>query len=166
MEPISFGALHIYASALPHCPLETKLWAKYGGQAKKWILHGERQRNWSANIWASSVQSTVSETRFLQDGRVLACVLVDGTVQLLDAQTGALVGDLRIGHTGSIRSVVFSPDGKVLASASEDKTVRLWDARTAAQLGDPLTGHTGWITSVVFSPDGKVLASVSSDNTV
>ncbi|KAG8958302.1 hypothetical protein FRC05_009081, partial [Tulasnella sp. 425] len=92
---------------------------------------------------------------FSPDGGVLACGLVDATVRLLDAQTGAQLGDPLTGDTQPIKSVAFSPDSKVLASALHDGTVRLWDARTGAQLGDPLVGH---INSVAFSPEDKVLA--------
>ena len=67
------------------------------------------------------------------------------------------------GHTGGVRSVVFSPDGQTLASVSRG-TVRLWDVntgRTRQTLGE----HTDWdwVDSVVFSPDGQTLAGGSSD---
>jgi WD40 repeat protein len=41
--------------------------------------------------------------------------------------TGGLLRELK-GHTGGIRSVVFSPDGTKLASDSSDNLVRIWDA--------------------------------------
>jgi len=71
-----------------------------------------------------------------------------------------------VGHTNSVKSVVFSPDGTRLASCSHDSTVRLWDAHTGGAIGDPMVGHTNWVNSVVFSPDGIRLASCSYDNTV
>src|SRR5262249_4154854 len=37
------------------------------------------------------------------------------------------------GHTGRVRSVVFSPDGKALAFGSEDRTIKLWDAVTGQE---------------------------------
>src|SRR5262249_8547424 len=70
------------------------------------------------------------------------------------------------GHTGFVRSVVFSPDGKTLASGSEDDTLILWDVASRQPLGPPLTGHIATVTSVAFSPDGKTLASGSGDKTV
>jgi WD40 repeat protein len=68
------------------------------------------------------------------------------------------------GHTGWVRSAVFSPDGKRLATVSDDFTARLWDAATGKAV-QTLKGHIEWVNSVVFSPDGKWLATASSDRT-
>jgi WD40 repeat protein len=47
-------------------------------------------------------------------------------IKLWDVTTGHLVRTLQ-GHTGDIRSLVFSPDGRLLASGSNDRTIKLWD---------------------------------------
>ncbi|OHV33689.1 hypothetical protein CC117_04715 [Parafrankia colletiae] len=73
------------------------------------------------------------------------------------------------GHTGWVRSVVFSPDGRTLASSSDDGTVRFWDMsdRTnPTRLGEPLTGHADAMAAVAYSPDGRTLATSSTDRTV
>ncbi|KAG0274928.1 hypothetical protein BGZ96_004013 [Linnemannia gamsii] len=69
------------------------------------------------------------------------------------------------GHTGNVKSVVFSPCGKQIASAGDDGTVRLWDSETRESLF-VLKGHTKPILSVKYSPDGRQLISGSEDQTV
>src|SRR5262249_20173569 len=84
-----------------------------------------------------------------------------GELKVWDAQLGQTALTLK-GHTGFVRSVMFSPDSKRLASASDDGTVKVWDVQTG-QAALTLKGHTGAVWGVAFSPDGKRLASASGD---
>jgi WD40 repeat protein len=110
------------------------------------------------------VLSLPNSVAFSQDGQTLALGCEDGTVQLRDLRTGALLTVLK-GHTGWVGSVAYSPDWATLASGGQDKTVRLWDL-TAGRAIAVLHGHTSWVQSVAFSPDGKTLASGSNDSTI
>ena len=55
---------------------------------------------------------------------------VDGTIQLVNAQSGAPVQVFK-GHQKPVKQVVFSPDGTQLVSGSVDGTVRLWNVEEA-----------------------------------
>ena len=105
----------------------------------------------------------INEIAYSPDGTRLVVASGIG-IWIYNAQTGQEL-DLLTGHTGRVRSVVFSPDGRTLASGSRDGTIRQWDVSTGRHLRT-LRGHTDWVNSVVFSPDGRTLASGSSDGTV
>ncbi|MBD2113753.1 MULTISPECIES: WD40 repeat domain-containing protein [Cyanophyceae] len=69
-----------------------------------------------------------------------------------------------IGHSDSVRSVVFSPNGETIATASDDQSVKLWN-RQGEEL-QTLKGHSDRVRSVAFSPDGETIATASDDQSV
>jgi WD40 repeat protein len=94
------------------------------------------------------------------DGKRIASVGDDGTVQIWDSVSGQHV--LRVDLQGpSGEQVAWSPDGTYIAVA-EGNTVRVWDARRG---GDPTNIYVSnnnysidAVHSVAWSPDGKRFA--------
>jgi WD40 repeat protein len=67
----------------------------------------------------------VNSVSFSPHGRTLATGNENGTVQLWDARSHALVETLNAGP-GQVFSVAFSPDGRFLAAAGFNGTIRVW----------------------------------------
>ena len=70
-------------------------------------------------------QSFFSTAALSLDARYVASGRVD-KVTIFQTRTAKLAQTWE-GHTGLVRSVVFTPDGKGLLSSSYDKTVKYWD---------------------------------------
>ncbi|KIW89805.1 uncharacterized protein Z519_09234 [Cladophialophora bantiana CBS 173.52] len=111
-------------------------------------------RHWHFSPLASIVRNE-SQNQALQSVRVIREIPERWSVCLLTCE----------GHSGSVRSVVFSADGSRIASGSDDNTVRVWDVQTGA-CEQTLEGHSDTVNSVVFSADGSRIASYSDDKTV
>jgi WD40 repeat protein len=120
------------------------------------------------------------------DGRHLAAVLKDHTIQLWHADSGGAwhAGQVLQGHAsvgfrviwGGIVlevgesdyvSIAWSPTSNQLASASNDCMVRVWAADdTGYWTAVHEHSHAREATGIAWSPDGKQLASTSEDCTV
>jgi dipeptidyl aminopeptidase/acylaminoacyl peptidase len=95
----------------------------------------------------------------------------DPRIYVWGAKTGKEVRQL-VGHTGVVKTAVFSPDGRQVLSAGHlraflnavgdgsecDPTLRLWDLETGKEVRR-FEGHTHVIAWCIFSPDGSRILS-------
>ncbi len=108
---------------------------------------------------------SVDSVTFSPDGRTLAAVSHDGTLDLFRFAQRKL-GE-KPNFITKVTSVAFSPDERTLATGGHDGTLRLWDVASVEQLeqlGDPLPvrpskRHLPPVQSVAFGPDGLTLAT-------
>lgn len=89
-----------------------------------------------------------------EDNSVIKMIPLDGNVPGYDLK----------GHSGSVKSIVFSYDGKYIYSAALDGNVLKWDlaARTSKNIND----NSVRITQIDVSGSNKFLAGVSNDGKV
>ncbi|KAG8707426.1 hypothetical protein FRC09_001830 [Ceratobasidium sp. 395] len=105
----------------------------------------------------------ISSLAYSPNGACLAsCSKDSNIIQIWNADTGDLVGQLLEGHTKSVSSVAYSPDGACIVSGSQDGTIRVWDAHTGQIVGQPLS-HTSSVNSVAYSPNGTYIVSLTND---
>lgn len=115
-------------------------------------------------VGAMTAAIEVRRLVFSPDGRTLATVHRDGTVQLWDAARQRQVGQI-LGPFDDLRDLVFSPDKRTLITARHDGStglLQLWDIVSGYQVGQrPIAGlgelgeSYEWL---IFSPDGRTLA--------
>ncbi|KAG8711758.1 hypothetical protein FRC08_015493 [Ceratobasidium sp. 394] len=166
-DPISESTPHLYVSALPLAPENSKMvqrMRKYFPNTFA-IIEGPEQE-WTPCLRTISAESRVYAAAFSPNGHRMATGSFDGMVRVWDAETGAALLEPIRGHSNWVQSVAFSHDSHRIVSGSFDKTVRVWDAETGVALLGPLQGHSNFVMSVAFSPDGHRIASGSYDETV
>jgi WD40 repeat protein len=95
------------------------------------------------------------------DASWLACGESNAVIKMIPIKSGSVMQYELKGHTGKIKSLVFSFDGKYLYSASLDGKVLRWDisAKTSANIGPELVK----INYIDVSSNGNYIAGVSSD---
>ncbi|KAG8704494.1 hypothetical protein FRC08_002201 [Ceratobasidium sp. 394] len=166
-DPISESTPHLYVSALPLAPENSKMVRRIRNYFPNTftIIEGAEQE-WTPCLRTISAESEIFAAVFSPNGRRIATGSWDGTVRVWDAEAGATLLEPIRGHLERVVSVAFSPDSRRIVSGSEDETVRVWDAETGVALLGPLQGHSGWVTSVAFSSDGRRIVSGSHDKTV
>ncbi|KAG9015588.1 hypothetical protein FRB90_004844, partial [Tulasnella sp. 427] len=132
LEPISYGPLHIYSSALGQCPVKTALWERYGKYAKIKVLRGLHQSTWSSTLWAHDA-SRNSCVAFSPDGDQLA--FAEQGLRVRDTKTGRLAGRLCGRFSSHPEYLSYSSDGSYLAISSFKVWATLLDTRTGSLVG-------------------------------
>ncbi|HVX12061.1 MAG TPA: hypothetical protein VHC22_12845 [Pirellulales bacterium] len=100
--------------------------------------------------------------RFSPKGNALGITRIDGTISLLNPQTGMTIRDLARGG-GVVEWIAFHPQKPWCVTAHKDAQVaRIWNIDTGEMLCE-LKGHTGGVMCAEFSPDGRHVATASED---
>ena len=129
------------------------------GQVLKWNPNGKDQ----------TFQVIYSGTDIIEvlavspDASWLACGSSSSSIHMIPLKGNNIQYELT-GHTGKIKSLIFSFDGKYLYSASLDGKVLKWDI--AARTSTNITTGTMQITSIDISSNGNYLAGISNNGNV
>jgi WD40 repeat protein/energy-coupling factor transporter ATP-binding protein EcfA2 len=98
------------------------------------------------------------------DGHLLALGAADGSLRLLDLQTGKLRGTAGR-HDAAVTDLRFTPDSRTLVTAGRDGRVNVWNVSDATRI-DTFAGHAGAVSSIAISPDGRTVYSAGEDGNV
>jgi WD40 repeat protein len=106
---------------------------------------------------------SISNATFTSDGKELITVETDGTAQLWNASTGALVRTIK--SRANIRSAVISPDGSIIATGADrpDDTLYLWNRASGELILRIPVGGAAAEHVPQFSPDGNHVMIWRSD---
>jgi WD40 repeat protein/TPR repeat protein len=105
---------------------------------------------------------TPISVQFDPAGSSLLVTSVDGSVRLLDTQTGEPVSKI-MPHTRGLRTAQFSKDGELLLTVSGDETIRVWEAKTGRPVGKSLRVE-GQLQSARLSPQGRFVLTLGKSN--
>jgi WD40 repeat protein len=98
------------------------------------------------------------------EGRLVALGGADGSVRLLDLQTGRLqVATDR--HDAAVTDLRFAPDSRTLLTTGGDGRVMTWNVADARRLNS-FVGHAGPASRVAIAPDGRTAYSAGQDGTL
>jgi hypothetical protein len=129
------------------------------GKVIKWDLNGKNQ---SLQVIYSG-NEIINVLAVSPDAGWLACGEQNSGIRMVPIKGNDLSYELK-GHTGPVKSLIFSYDGRYLYSASLDGKVLKWDitSRTSTNI----SGSMVQITSIDMSNDNKYIAGISNDGKV
>ncbi|KLO03707.1 WD40 repeat-like protein, partial [Schizopora paradoxa] len=164
--PIAMAARHVYVSALPFSPSNSRIFQVYAPRLPNlFSVTSGRREDWSdAPVTGNGHDDEVRSVSFFQDGSRLASASWDHTVRIWDSKTGEAISP-PFKHDSSVWSIAVSPDGKLIASGDLDGALSIWDSETGTRKLNLTGAHKRVIESVAFSPDGSRIVTGSRDKT-
>jgi len=106
----------------------------------------------------------VTNVVFSQDGRTALYGSWDGTMHLLDLESGDDIRRWEFQDTGGVSGVAFTMDEESIVSGLWEGEISLWSLETGQEIRR-FEGHTGPIFQIHVLPDGKRMLSFAADST-
>ncbi len=112
-------------------------------------------------------KSFAMNVNYSPSGRFIASGLQDGTINIYDIATSKLLHQLTgsLGHSMTVRKVVFTNDSSQLLSCSDDKHIHLYDVNSG-NLIKSFHAHQSFALNLAVSPLNNTFASGSTDRQV
>lgn len=125
------------------------------GAAKGTVGVSGASRGMNANAAVGGTK--LSNNWFSADGSRFLISLANGTVEVRDSASGAVVQELG-DHRGPVLSASFHPDGERILTGSLDNSARVWSV-----YGDPLSDpiRIDGLRSAAWGPDGSSIVTMS-----
>ncbi len=126
------------------------------------LYEGEPTNTPIADLQLSTESLATVEAALSPGGELIAVGTENGTIYLLDAESGIVLRDLARPDR-PVRGLSFSPDSARLISGHWDGAARIWDLRTGEVVRefrptkDSPSGGTPKVTEVLFLDDDRVL---------
>ena len=128
------------------------------------IITGDARKN--LKIWKFDTHNKMADLevsanlismQMHRDSSLLALVLDNLSIEVMDVLTHKIVRKLTKIHSDKVTDVAFSQDARWLLTASVDKSLKVWDVPSGTLI-DHLT-FTSPITSVTMSPTSDFIAT-------
>jgi WD40 repeat protein len=111
-------------------------------------------------LWSEGLHKQVWNARYSPDGKRVAAVGTDGTLNVYEARTGRVQYRVNAPRNSPQHALDWSPDGLLIATGGGDKNVYVYSAANGA-LYDTLVGHKTLVSAVAWSPNGRTLATAA-----
>lgn len=94
------------------------------------------------------------------DGKYLLLASTDNSIQIIDTESGEIMRRL-IGHTDTVRTIIYQPENNLLFSGSNDNTLIIWDTEQGAMLHQ--YHHPANVLDLSVSENGQAMVSLAND---
>ena len=128
----------------------------------RWKLVGDAATIDCAPLWTND-DAPGEQVTIGPGGTSIALGDADGTVRILDSQSGKLLHLLkRSAPSARVQALAFSASGDRLALAGDDGLVAVWNLDSGG-LVQQWTAKLGAASALAFTPNGRLLASAGAE---